>query len=103
MPRRSVALWLLVSRSATGQVDLFAASTISALIGLFCIGPYTLFTGVFPVDCGGRANAGLALGVVDFCGYLVRAPGPLFCDGTCCGEPVMSRLSLQKEQWLSLG
>ena len=97
VPCRSVALWLLVSRSAAGQVNLAAASTISALIGLFCIGPYTLFTGVFPVDCGGSASAGLALGVVDFCGYLVRTYCQYPSDRTRarwnpCGISMMSRM-----------
>ena len=45
------------------------AAALSAAIGIFLIGPYSLLCGVFSADVGGKGSSGTASGIVDFCGY----------------------------------
>lgn len=45
------------------------ATVLSAAIGIFLIGPYSLLCGVFSADVGGKGSSGTASGIVDFCGY----------------------------------
>lgn len=64
-----VTLWVLV-RFEENDIDLATATVISALIGFCSIGPYTLLSGTFPMDLGGKVSTGLAVGLADFSGYV---------------------------------
>ena len=62
----SAALWFVESRSSESPSPTWAVATLSALIGGFVIGPYSLVGGVFAADLGGQAMCALTSGLV-FC------------------------------------